>query len=124
MKWFAVTGLLIAAAAFTIACGGDDEETPSETGFGASLSGVVAPNTFLTFEGQRYRLTEVQQASLLPRDEFQERGIAEAADIDHTGDLKVFTRQDEADTIYTLSPATGSGEDATPETWLRWELES
>jgi hypothetical protein len=86
------------------ACGGDSgprgadeplEEAPQS-------SGLVAPDTFLVFDGQRYRLQDTLQADLSD-DDFTEIGVASKADIDVEGDLKVYVRDGDDDAVYTFS---------------------
>ncbi len=134
----AVTSLALLAAA----CGGDsgpaatngDDSGPAaadgSTGEGLTSSGFVAPNTFLTLEGQRYQLGDVFQADLIS-DEFTEIGVASDADIDFEGKLTVFRRSGDNGAVYTFSPAVDEGgeeEDVppapqrAPALWLRWEL--
>ena len=87
--------------------------------------GSVAADTFLTFEGQRYRAVEVLQASLVAEAEFQKIGITTEADIDFEGELKVYRRLGGETAIYTFSPPIEvEGEDSSvPALWLRWEPE-
>ncbi len=127
----AIASLSLLAAA----CGGDStpvvtdsddsgsETSDQQSGDGLTSSGVVAPDTFLTFEGQRYQLGDVFQADLISH-EFTEIGVAAAADIDFEGELMVFRRSGDDAAVYTLSPAVdveGEEEDVPP-LWLRWEL--
>ncbi len=126
----AVTSLVLLAAA----CGGDsgpaatngDDPGPAaaddSTGGGPASSGFVAPNVFMTFEGQRYQLRHVLQADLIS-DQFTEIGVASEANIDFEGDLTVYRRQGDDAVVYTYSPAVdgGSGEGDVPALWNRWE---
>jgi hypothetical protein len=132
-------GAALAMVTIAIAgCGGGSsavvrQEDPTETavsGGGASLSSV-APNTFLTYGGKRYRLVDLQQASLVDQSNFRRIGTASAADIDQQ-DLTVFTRDTDGNAIYTYAPArTASdaaagveGTEATaPALWYRWVAE-
>ncbi len=102
--------------------GSETSDQPSGDGEQTS-SGFVAPNTFLTLEGQRYQLGDIFQADLIT-DQFTEIGVASAADIDFEGELKVFGRSGDDAAVYTFSPAVdveGEEEDVPP-LWLRWEL--
>ena len=126
----AVTSLALLAAA----CGGDsgpaatndDDSGPAaaedSTGDGPASSGFVAPNVFMTFEGQRYQLRDVLQADLIA-EEFREIGVASEADIDFDGELTVYRRQGDAAAVYTFSPAaeTEGEEGDLPALWNRWE---
>lgn len=101
---------------------------------GASLSSV-APNTFLTFEGKRYRLVELEQANLVDAGLFAKAGHATEADIDQA-DLSVWRRSDDDGAIYTYAaaspsedPIAGSGTVqgepvGTPAFWYRWVAEN
>ncbi len=126
LRWIAVPLVAVAwLALLAAACGGDDSgpaASDEPDGEGPASSGLVAPDTFLTFEGQRYQLREVLQADLIA-DEFTEVGVASEADIDYDGELAVFRRQGDGAAVYTFSPAidTGSEEGDVPALWLRWE---
>lgn len=126
--------ILAGLALFAGACGDDDDTggsqpvEPSATvsGAGGSVpsSGSVAPNTFLTFEGEQYRLTELLQADLIDDGEFEEAGEATEADIDQD-DLTVYQKPGDSDAVYTYaagieSEAVGEG---VPALWYRWTLE-
>ncbi len=135
VRWIAVPLVAVASLALlAAACSGDsgpaasngDDSGPAaadeSSRGGTTSSGFVAPNTFLTFEGQRYQLRDVLQAGLIS-DEFTEIGLASEADIDHEGELKVYRGQDDGAAVYTYSPALdgGSEEGDVPALWLRWE---
>lgn len=113
-------GVVTALALVAIGCGGDDgpEVSAPEEGPPAVSSGggMVAPNTFLTYEGQRYELVHLLQADLVEESEFRATGEATDADIDFSGKLTVYERQNDAEAVYTLSPATA--DDVA--FWLRW----
>ena len=133
-RW--LIGFLAAIAALALlaaACGGastpaatdgDDSgpaATDDSTG-GPELSGFVAPNTFLTFEGLRYQLGEVFQADLIT-DQFTEIGAASEADIDFDGELKVYRRAGDDMAVYTYSPAVDAEDEEgdVPALWEKWE---
>ena len=133
-RWLIVFLAAIAALALlAAACGGastpaatdgDDSgpaATDDSTG-GPELSGFVAPNVFMTFEGQRYQLRDVLQADLIS-DDFTEVGAALEADIDFDGELTVYRRQGDDSTVYTYSPAVDiAGEEGdVPALWEKWE---
>jgi hypothetical protein len=63
----------------------------------------VAADTFLTFDGQRYRLQDTLEADLTD-DDFTEVGVATDADIDFEGELLVFRREGDDEAVYTFSP--------------------
>ena len=136
-RWLIV--FLAASASLALlaaACGGDSTPAVSESddsgpaavddstgGDGLSSSGFVAPNVFMTFDGQRYQLGDVFQADLISH-EFTEIGVASTADIDFEGELTVFRRSGDDAAVYTFSSAVdveGEEEDV-PAQWLRWEL--
>jgi hypothetical protein len=97
-----VTALALVAAA----CGGNSDSGDLERAGdkGPQSLGLVAPDTFLTFDGQRYRLQDTLQAGLID-DEFTDIGVATDADIDFEGELLVFRREGDDDAVYTFSPA-------------------
>ncbi len=99
-----------------------DGDEPVSSG---PISGSVAPNTFLTFNGEKYRLTDLVQADLVPQSEFTEIGVASEADIDYEGELRVYRRQGDKAAVYTFSPPVDAeGEEGvTPALWLKWEPE-
>ncbi len=90
-------------------------DEPTSTGF-------VAPNVFMTFDGQRYQLRDVLQADLIS-DDFTEVGAASEADIDFDGELTVYRRQGDDSAVYTSSPAVDiAGEEGdVPALWEKWE---
>jgi|GEM_PF-2821624 len=105
-----------------VSCGPAPSEEPSN---GDTTSGSVAPNTFMTFEGQRYRLVDLEQANLIDQSQFYELGVATKADIDYQDQLKVYRRQGDDAALYTYTPATDvEGEEHdVPALWFRWEPE-
>ena len=137
LRWIFVPLLAVMSLALlAAACGGDsapatrngDDPDPaaaddSTGGGGPTSSGFVAPNVFMTFEGQSYQLGDIFQADLIS-DQFTEIGVASEADIDFDGELTVYRRQGEDTAVYTYSPAVdGEGEEGDlPALWNRWEL--
>lgn len=115
-------GLVTALAVFAIGCGGDSgepevsvpEENPGAVSSGGG--GMVVPNTFLVFEGQRYELVHFLQVDMTDESEFRPMGEASEADIDLSGGATVYERDADAEAVYTLSSAT---EDDVA-MWLRW----
>lgn len=141
MVRIAAVAVVVGAAALAVACGDDDDDGGAATGSptavatptaspdgGASGSvpsvGSVAPNTFLTYEGERYRLVELLQADLVDESAFEEAGEATEIDIDQE-DLMVYTKADDPDAVYTFSPGTESDQvgEGIPALWYRWSLE-
>ncbi|MEX0684060.1 MAG: hypothetical protein WD904_10900 [Dehalococcoidia bacterium] len=122
----AVIALLAIGMTGAAACGDDDddgatqqptaEDQDSVAGPGA---GAIVPNTFLTHEGAQYRLSDILQADLEDESQFSEVGEATEADVD--GDLTVFTKDGDAESVYTFWQGSGSGDTATPDSWYRWE---
>ena len=108
-----------------LACGGPEEASPvdslEDTG-AVSSGGMVAPNTFMTYEGKRYRLVEVLQANLIDEKPFRKVGTTTQADIEFAGSMDVFRRTGEPAELYTFSKGQGAGAAAIPATWLRWIL--
>ena len=135
-RWLIVFLAAIASLALlAAACGGDsgpaatngDDSGPaaaddSAGGDEPASSRFVAPNVFMTFEGQRYQLRDVLQANLIS-DDFTEVGAASEADIDFDGELKVYRRAGDDMAVYTYSPAVDEGgEDGDlPALWEKWE---
>ena len=109
--------------------GAPTEPAPSSQGSGGVSVSSVAPNTFLTFEGRRYRLVDLTQANLVDKGGFEKIGAAAEADIDQD-DLTVYKKAEDSEAVYTyggearpesaaVQPA--EGEDAsTPALWYRW----
>ncbi len=120
--------LLAAACGDSTPAVSDSDDSGSETsdqpygGDGLTSSGFVAPNVFMTFEGQRYQLRDVLQANLIP-DQFTEIGAASEANIDFDGDLTVYRRQGDDTAVYTYSPAVDAEDEESdlPALWNRWE---
>ncbi len=134
-RWLTVFLAAIASLALlAAACGGDstpaisdsDDSGPAAADDSAGgddpASGFVAPNVFMTFEGQRYQLRDVLQADLIT-DQFTEIGAASEANIDFDGALTVYRRQGDDSAVYTYSPAVDAeGEEGDlPALWEKWE---
>ncbi len=134
-RWLIVFLAAIASLALlAAACGGDSTPAVSDSdnsrseisdqtsGDEPTSSGFVAPNVFMTFEGQRYQLRDVLQANLIS-DDFTEVGVASEANIDFDGELTVYRRQGDDSAVYTYSPAVDAeGEEGDlPALWNRWE---
>lgn len=126
--------ILVSLTVLAGACGTDDDggdeataapsPTASLAGGSVPSSGSVAPNTFLTFEGEQYRLVDLLQEDLIDDSGFEEAGEATAADIDQD-DLTVYRAADEEDAVYTYAKPIDSevpGE-GVPGLWYRWTLE-
>jgi len=117
-----VAGIVTALAIVAIGCGGSDPEpevsVPEENPRAVSPGGgaLVVPNTFLTYEGERFELIQFLQADFEDESEFREIGEATDADIDYESPLTVYEREGDSDAVYTLS-------EETPDDvafWLRW----
>jgi hypothetical protein len=125
--------LIVPLAILAGACGNDNgsqgspvEPTATVADAGASVpsSGSVAPNTFLTFEGRRYRLMELLQVDLIDESAFEGAGVATEADIDQE-DLTVYRKADDPSAVYTYSRGSDSEEvgEGIPALWYRWSQE-
>lgn len=117
--------VVVLVVPLVLACSGSNVKAPAETKSEGNSGGItsgamVVPNTFMTYDGRKYRLVEVLQANLLDDKAFQKVGTTQQADIEFTGSLDVFRRDGDASGRYTLSKGQGSGEAAVPATWLRW----
>lgn len=121
------------SAAVVAGCGSDsDPDRPPATATVASSddagsvsSSSVAPNTFLTFEGRRYRLLDLEQADLIDESAFSAIGEASEADIDQD-DLTVYRRDGDNEAVYTLSASQavdGAEGEGVPALWYRWVIE-
>jgi hypothetical protein len=122
-----VIGLLAMGLTAAVACGDGDDDTAEQptaedqdtvSGPGA---GAIVPDTFLTYDGAQYRLAEILQADLEDESQFSEVGEATEADVD--GDLTVFTKEGDAEAVYTFWEGSGSGDTAIPDSWYRWQQE-
>ncbi len=134
-RWLIVLlAAIVSLSLLAAACGGDSTPAVSDSddsgpetsdqppGDGLTSSGFVAPNVFMTFDGQRYQLRDVLQANLIS-DDFTEIGAASEADIDFDGELTVFRRQGDDSAVYTYSPAVDAEDEEgdLPALWNRWE---
>jgi hypothetical protein len=119
-------GIVTLLGSFAIAAGGDKTTSvsiPPGDGNAAGIrpaDGVVPPNTFLTFEGRQYELVNLFGADLVPEDQFERVGSASKSDIDLGGDLAVYARRGDANSVYTLNPRTADD----PQYWMQWRAES
>jgi len=115
------------AALLGAACSDDDGDAANGqpaaenqgTVSGPTSAGAIVPNTFLTFESDQYRLVEILQADLIDDSWFTEAGEASESDVE--GDPTLYTRQGDDGAVYTFLAGAGSGEDALPDIWYRWE---
>jgi hypothetical protein len=127
-----IVSVLALGALAGAACGGDDRVVTTaspapvhatQTGSSEPISaGAIVPNTFLTYEGKQYRLSDILQANLIDSSEFAQVGQASHADV--ASDLTVFSRAGDATSVYTFWQGSGSGESAIPDSWYRWNPES
>jgi hypothetical protein len=84
---------------------------------GIHPGGLVRPNTFLTYDGQRYQLVQLVLAEQVSESEFREVGVTRNADIDFDDALHLFERQGDREALYTFAP--DSDDDVAY--WLRWQ---
>ena len=116
---FLMVGAVALLASLAVACS-DDDDTPvsGETASGSVSGGMIRPNTFMTYDGQRYELVNMLFESMVSASEFQEAGELSEADIDTKGDMRVFTRTGDEGAVYTYSaPSADDGG-----LWLAWRL--
>ena len=102
-------------AALAIACGGSDAVDDSGSAPeppGAVGGGLVAPDVFLTYEGQRFQLVNLLYGSLVEAGEFSRVGETAQADVDFSGSLAVYERAGHAGVLYTFEPQG--------QVWLQW----
>jgi len=99
--------------------GGDAAPDDQTGGTGDDSLGAIVPNTFLTYEGDRYRLAEIIQADLADETEFSE--VIEGSEADLDGDLTVYTRDGDSASVYTFWEGSGSGDEAVPDSWYKWD---
>lgn len=124
---FAAIASVLAISLIAAACGNGDDAAPSNgnqtAGDGANsvgdALGAIVPGTFLTYNGQQYELKGILQADLVDGSEFAQAGEASAMDVD--GDAAVYTRAGDNTSVYTFFAGSGSGEQAIPDNWYKWE---
>ncbi len=99
-----------------------DAPVEEPSGDEPTSSGFVAPNVFMTFDGQRYQLRDIFQADLIT-DQFTEIGAASEADIDFDGELNVYRRAGDDMAVYTYSLAVDAEDEEgdVPALWEKWE---
>jgi len=121
--------VLSVAALLGAGCsGGDNKATSGQpategqgTVSGPNSPGAIVPNFLMTFEGNQYRLVQVLQADQTDGSAFTP--VGQASQSDAPGDTTVYTRQGDDGAVYTFLAGTGSGADAQPGVWYRWEPE-
>ncbi len=88
---FISAAVVLSLSLIAAACGGDSDPRSADESLDEvpQSSGLVAPDTFLVFDGQRYRLQDTLQDDLTDND-FTEIGVASKADIDFEGEFKVY----------------------------------
>lgn len=116
-----MVGALAVLASLAMACGGDDEAPASgDTGAGTVSGGMIMPNQFLTYEGERYELVNILFENMLPAGEFTAVGLATESDVDLKGDMRVFNRKGDSTAVYTYAAPTADDGGM----WLAWRLAS
>ena len=119
--------VLSAAALLGAACSSDKNDSASGqpaaegqgTVSGPNSPGGLVPNFLMTFQGTQYRLVQVLQADQSDGSAFTQ--VGQASQSDAPGDPTVYTRPGDDGAVYTFLAGTGSGEDAQPGLWYRWE---
>jgi len=119
--------VLSAAALLGAACSSDNNNSASDqpaaegqgTVTGPNSPGGLVPNFLMTFQGTQYRLVQVLQADQTDGSAFTQ--VGQASQSDAPGDPTVYTRQGDDGAVYTFLAGTGSGADAQPGIWYRWE---
>jgi len=118
-----IAGAVTALALLADGCGGDDNGAPAPDEGSQAVSpgggALVVPDTFLTYEGERFELIQFLQADFEDESEFSPIGETDELDIDHDGPQTVYERDGDPDAVYTLSPKTV--DDVA--FWLRWQEE-
>ena len=118
MKAFRVlmVGAVALLAAVAVACGDNDGVGSDHEAVSGGGAGMVRPNTFMTYEGQRYELVNMLFEAMAPAEAFAVVGEATAADIDLRGDMRVFERAGDSTAVYTYSAPTADDGGL----WLAW----
>jgi hypothetical protein len=112
-------GAVALLASLAVACGdGGDGETPGGTGAISPGGGMIAPNQFLTYEGERYELVNMLLEIMVPPEQFVPVGVATESDVDLKGDMRVFQREGDSTAIYTYSAPTEDDGGI----WLAWRI--
>jgi hypothetical protein len=119
--------VLSAVALLGAACSGGSSGSASSpptaegqgTVSGPNSPGGLVPNFLMTFQGTQYRLVQVLQADQTDDSAFTQ--VGQASQSDAPGDPTVYTRQGDDGAVYTFLAGTGSGADAQPGIWYRWE---
>ena len=94
---------VVALLAMTPACGdggGTFDKTPTITP-PTTATAVLPTDIFMTFDGRRYRLSNVESAAAAIQGEAMLAGQTEQIDLDHEGPVQVY-RATEGDVLYTF----------------------
>jgi len=122
-----LVGLSLAIAA----CGGSSSDGASDDAGGSAAgsqlaggegSALILPGQFLEFEGRKYELIEVIDATTVDEDQFSKTGEATSVAIDSSG-TTVFERDGDDANVYTFEQVDGDGAER-PDNWLKWKAAS
>jgi hypothetical protein len=139
-----VAPLLLAVGALGSACGGDEDDdggtaSPTvavvsdgasaddlpdyETGdpnpaAGGESTSLVA-DLRLTFEGEEYRLADLQPEEAIDRSEMSALGEGASSDVE-AADMTIYRRTGDDDGVWLFVEARGEGDQAVPSTWYRF----
>lgn len=97
---FATAVALLALAPVWGEGGGTFEKTPARTPQATATIGPL-PEIFMTFDGRRYRLVNVESAAAVLQGEAVLAGETEDIDVDHEGPVQVY-RATEGHMLYTF----------------------
>lgn len=129
MTLAAAAGVLALALGAACGGGGDDVPQPSPTTEPSPViaEGSVAPNVFMTFEGERYRARDVGPDLVTP-EEVEVAGTTAEIDIDHAGRVMVYRLMaDSTGSLFTFQPGRVTAEEeegSGPDLWLEWVPEA
>ena len=128
MRFKAMLAMAAGVLALAAACGGDGAErpaagSPTPQAPPVTSGGSVAPDVFMTFEGQLYEAQDVG-TDLTSFEDVELAGTTEEIDIDHTVPVEVYRPKDgSGDALYTFEPGRAFPEEEggpTPDVWLEW----
>lgn len=108
--------MMAALGLATLAAGCEDDETFDPI---AGAVGAIGPETEIVFEGDVYRPVEAIERSEVENDELTQVGVTEEFSEPYEGEIPVYEREDEDETVYT--PAiTIDPPGSIDDYWIRW----